>query len=39
VYVGKISPLVDDDIMRAVLETCGPLRRFVKQSVLVAALL
>ena len=29
VYVGKISPLVDDDLMRAVLETCGELRRCV----------
>ena len=27
VYVGKISPLVDDDLMRVVLETCGELRR------------
>jgi RNA-binding protein 25 len=26
-YVGKISPLVDDDLMRAVLEACGELRR------------
>ena len=27
VFVGKISPLVDDDLMRVVLETCGELRR------------
>jgi RNA-binding protein 25 len=32
VYVGKISPLVDDDLMRAVLESCGPLRSW-KRSV------
>jgi hypothetical protein len=30
VYVGKISPLLDDDTMRLLLETCGPLRRCVR---------
>jgi RNA-binding protein 25 len=27
VYIGKISPLVDDDLMRRVLEACGEVRR------------
>ena len=29
IYVGKISPLVDDELMRRVLEACGELRRCV----------
>jgi len=29
VYVGKISPLLDDELMRLVLEACGAVRRRV----------
>jgi hypothetical protein len=27
VYVGKISPLVDDELMQRVLQACGEVRR------------